>query len=163
MYSISSSPSACISARKRVMSLSRCTMMSSEVMLCSLLLSALSSRQSRSLSSCMPCPVTEDMNTTGRSSGNVSRSMSISSSSSMSHLVTASTRCLLSISGLNFSSSLFSSSYSRFMSSVSPGTMKRRSELRSMWRRKRSPRPFPSLAPSMIPGMSAMTNDLWSR
>ena len=37
-------------------------------------------------------------------------------------------------------------SYSLRMSSLSAGTMNSRSELRSMWRRKRSPRPLPALA-----------------
>ena len=42
-------------------------------------------------------------------------------------------------------------------------TMKSNSELRSMCRRNRKPKPLPSEAPSIIPGISAMTNDLLSR
>ena len=53
-------------------------------------------------------------------------------------------------------------SYSALISSVSPGTMKRRREFRSIWRRNLNPSPLPSEAPSMIPGMSAITKDLWS-
>ena len=106
---------------------------------------------------------THEMNTTGKSVGSVSRSISINSSSSRSHLVTASTRCFCSISGLKLASSFNRISYSRLISSVSPGTMKSNKELRSIWRRKRRPSPLPSLAPSMIPGMSAITKLWWSR
>ena len=163
-YSMSSSsPSAAISSANLDISLSLCTITSSWVMLCSLLLSLLSSCQRMSFSSVSPIFATDEMNTTGRSSGNVSRSISISSSSSKSHFVTARTLCLSSMSGLKFRSSLSSISYSFLMSSVSPGTIKSNRELRSIWRRNRSPSPLPSLAPSIIPGMSAMTNDLWSR
>ena len=59
--------------------------------------------------------------------------------------------------------SLSNISYSRLMSSVSPGTIKSNRELRSIWRRKRKPSPLPSEAPSIIPGISAITNDLPSR
>ena len=93
IYSTMSSPSSASSCWKRDISLSRCTRVSSAVISWSLLLSELSSFQSTSFSSWMPWPVTDDMNTTGRSVGRVSRSISMSSSSSRSHLVMASTRC----------------------------------------------------------------------
>ena len=137
-------------------------MTSSLVIACSLLLSLLSSFHSTSFNSSSPLFATAEIKTTGMSFGVVAFSISTSSSSSRSHFVTASTRCLSSISGLKFSSSLSSMLYSRRMSSVSPGTMKSNSELRSMCLRKRSPKPLPSLAPSIIPGMSAITNDLLS-
>ena len=128
-----------------------------------LLLSLFSSSHSRSFRTEMPMPEIAEMNTCGMFSGRVGSISSISSWSSMSHFVTASTRCLSSISGLKVRSSFSRISYSLRMSSLSAGTMNSRSELRSMWRRKRSPRPLPALAPSMMPGMSAMTNDLPSR
>ena len=127
-----SASSACISSAKIRMSLSRCTKVSSAVISCNLLLSLLSSRHNTSFSSFNPKPVTDEMNTTGRSSGSVSRSISMSSSSKRSLFVTASTRCLSSISGLNCCNSLSSTSYSCLMSSVSPGTINSKSELRSM-------------------------------
>ena len=145
------------------MSLSRCTRVSSAVISCSLLLSEFSSFQSTSFKSWIPCPVTEEMKTTGRSVGRVSFNISMSSSSRRSHLVMASTRCLSSISGLKFFNSPSNTSYSFLISSVSPGTIKSSRELRSIWRRNRKPKPFPSLAPSMMPGMSAMTKLWWSR
>ena len=41
--------------------------------------------------------------------------------------------------------------------------IKSNNELRSMCRKKRSPNPLPSLAPSIIPGISAITKDFPSR
>ena len=72
-------------------------------------------------------------------------------------------RCLSMSCGLNRRSSSRSMWYCAVMSSASAGTMNSSTALRSMWRRNRSPSPFPWLAPSMMPGMSAMTNDRLSR
>ena len=131
--------------------------------LCNLLLSELSSSHKMSFNCVMLKPVTAEMKITGRSSGRSALRSSISSSSSRSALVTARMRCLSSKPSLNCATSLRRISYSRRMLSVSPGTMKSKIELRSMWRRKRNPKPRPSAAPSMMPGMSAITNERPSR
>ena len=114
--------------------------------------------QRASFSSVRPSPVTEDMKTEGRSAGRVGRISAFSSSSSISLLDMAKTRCLSMSCGLKRRSSSSRISYCRVMSSASAGTMKSRTALRSMCRRNRRPRPRPSLAPSMMPGISAMTN-----
>ena len=128
-----------------------------------LLLSLFNSVHKISFSCCIPKPVTDEIKICGTLSGNVGSNMAISSSSNMSLLVMASTRCLSNISGLKVANSFSRISYSLRISSVSPGTIKSNKELRSIWRRKRSPSPFPSLAPSIIPGISAMTKDFPSR
>ena len=81
----------------------------------------------------------------------------------MSDLEMANTRFLMSRSGLNSRNSCSRISYSLLISSASAGTKNSSTALRSMWRRNLSPRPFTSEAPSMMPGMSAMTNDWLSR
>ena len=149
----SSSPMSLSSCCRRVTSFGRWTMSSI------LLLSLFSSSQRMSFNTEMPKPETEDMNTCGMPSGNVGSISSINSWSSISLLVTANTRCLSNISGLKVRSSFSKTSYSLRMSSLSAGTINSSNELRSIWRKKRSPKPFPWLAPSIIPGMSAITKD----
>ena len=122
-----------------------------------------SASHSRSFNCGMLYPVTDEMKSAGIPSGRCVRISAINCSSSMSLFVTASNRCLSSNSGLYCVNSPSRISYSRRISSASAGTMNNSTELRSIWRRKRSPSPRPSCAPSMIPGMSAMTNDLPSR
>ena len=50
--------------------------------------------------------------------------------------------------------------YSLVISSASAGTMKSSVEFLSIWRKNRNPNPFPSAAPSIIPGISAIIKDL---
>ena len=49
--------------------------------------------------------------------------------------------------------------YSFLIFSLVAGTKNNKVALRSIWRRKRVPKPFPSWAPSIIPGISAITKD----
>ena len=127
------------------------------------LASSVTARHSISLSSVRPWPVTALINTCGTSAGSVSDKACINSSSSMSLLLMASTRCLSINWGLKCCNSRNRMLYCSVMSSASAGTINSNTALRSMCRRKRSPRPRPSLAPSMMPGMSAMTKERPSR
>ena len=61
-------------------------------------------------------------------------------------------------SDVGFLSSFKRIAYSLLMSSLSAGIKNNNAELRSIWRKKRCPKPFPSAAPSIIPGISAITN-----
>src|SRR5574344_1356793 len=71
--------------------------------------------------------------------------------------------CLSTNSGLYTASSLRKISYSLAMLSLSAGTKNNKIELRSICRKNRKPKPFPSEAPSIIPGISAIQKDLLSR
>ena len=46
---------------------------------------------------------------------------------------------------------------------LSAGIMNSKTEFRSICRKNLNPRPLPSLAPSIMPGMSAITNEVLSR
>ena len=128
--------------------------------------SLLSSTHSASLSSSIPSPATDEMKTTGSSSFSsfLDAFFFLSSfSSRASILVMAKMRALVSNSGLYCSNSLSRILYSLTISLLVTGTMNSSTALRSICRKNRKPRPRPSLAPSMIPGISAMQNDRPSR
>lgn len=125
--------------------------------------SSFSSFHKASFTSEMPICACADMNSRGTSALRLFRIFFNSSGGTRSHLETTSSRCLSSSSGLYCFSSLSRMWYSFRISSESTGTRNISTELRSMWRRKRRPKPFPSEAPSMMPGISATTKEYLSR
>src|SRR5690554_4828698 len=114
--------------------------------------------QMASFSSVNPSWLTDEKYRCGKSPSEADISF-FNSSSSISDLEIAIMRSLSSNSGLNCSSSFNKIRYSSAMSSASAGSKNNNTLFRSMWRRNRRPIPFPLCAPSIIPGISAITNE----
>src|SRR6267142_67773 len=108
-------------------------------------------------SSGIPCPATAEISTTG-APASVRNDRCLVSGVRSAFVRT--TTCGLDASSFEYDAASFlNKSYVACGSGLSIGTSTARMRVRSTCCRKRSPSPFPSCAPSMMPGMSATTND----